>query len=116
IALGVVLGIIGQTSEEASNSHVEAMVATVGWFALALPAGYFVGFWAAGSTPAMKLLRLNIVDATTLRRIGFWRALLRSVAAFIVVLPCGLGLWWAAFDRRKRGWHDRIANTIVLGG
>jgi uncharacterized RDD family membrane protein YckC len=26
----------------------------------------------------------------------------------------GLGLLWVAFDRRKQGWHDKIANTVVV--
>ena len=27
-----------------------------------------------------------------------------------------IGLIWAAFDGRKQGWHDKIANTVVLQG
>jgi uncharacterized RDD family membrane protein YckC len=25
-----------------------------------------------------------------------------------------LGLLWVAFDRRKQGWHDKMANTVVV--
>jgi len=25
-----------------------------------------------------------------------------------------LGLVWVAFDRRKQGWHDKLAGTVVI--
>jgi uncharacterized RDD family membrane protein YckC len=25
-----------------------------------------------------------------------------------------LGFLWIAFDRRKQGWHDKIAGTVVV--
>jgi len=30
------------------------------------------------------------------------------------VLPLYLGFLWAVFDRRKQGWHDKIAGTVVI--
>jgi uncharacterized RDD family membrane protein YckC len=29
-------------------------------------------------------------------------------------LPLGLGFVWIAFDRRKQGFHDKIAKTCVV--
>jgi uncharacterized RDD family membrane protein YckC len=29
-------------------------------------------------------------------------------------LPLCLGFVWVAFDRRKRGFHDMIAKTVVV--
>ncbi|MGR3985112.1 MAG: RDD family protein, partial [Gammaproteobacteria bacterium] len=26
----------------------------------------------------------------------------------------GLGLLWVAFDKRKQGWHDKLAGTVVI--
>jgi uncharacterized RDD family membrane protein YckC len=36
------------------------------------------------------------------------------VGRVIVTATFGLGYLWAAFDPRKQGWHDRIADTVVL--
>ena len=34
--------------------------------------------------------------------------LLISIAIFF------LGVIWAGFDRRKQGWHDKMAGTVVV--
>jgi uncharacterized RDD family membrane protein YckC len=78
--------------------------------------GYFVYLWSNGGTVGMRLFKLHVVDAVTNRPIGIWRALLRYVGFVIAVIPCSIGLIWAAFDGYKQGWHDKIANTIVLQG
>ncbi|HKF94921.1 MAG TPA: RDD family protein, partial [Gammaproteobacteria bacterium] len=28
--------------------------------------------------------------------------------------PLGLGFLWIAFDKRKQGWHDKLAATVVV--
>jgi uncharacterized RDD family membrane protein YckC len=32
----------------------------------------------------------------------------------IAVAPVGIGILWAAFDRRHRGWQDLISGTVVI--
>ena len=34
--------------------------------------------------------------------------------AVIDMTGLGLGLIWVAFDPRKQGWHDKMANTVVI--
>jgi uncharacterized RDD family membrane protein YckC len=29
---------------------------------------------------------------------------------------CYIGWIWVAFDSRKQGWHDKVANSVVLQG
>jgi uncharacterized RDD family membrane protein YckC len=78
--------------------------------------GYFVYFWSSGGTLGMRFFHLRVVDAVTNRPIGIWRALLRYIGFVLAFLPCAIGLIWAAFDGYKQGWHDKIANTLVLQG
>jgi uncharacterized RDD family membrane protein YckC len=33
------------------------------------------------------------------------------IISFAILL---LGVIWVAFDRRKQGWHDKIAGTVVV--
>jgi uncharacterized RDD family membrane protein YckC len=28
--------------------------------------------------------------------------------------PLFAGIIWVAFDRRKQGWHDKLADTVVV--
>ena len=29
------------------------------------------------------------------------------------MIPIFLGFLWIAFDKRKQGWHDKLAGTVV---
>jgi uncharacterized RDD family membrane protein YckC len=77
--------------------------------------GYFVYFWStSGSTLGMRLLKLRVVDAGTGGSIGIGRALLRLLMWPVNSLACYVGWIWAAFDPRKQGWHDKVANSVVI--
>ena len=74
-----------------------------------------IGFWRAfGATPGKIALGLKIVDARTGQAPGIGRLILRFLAYFVSAFPLYLGFLWAAVDRRKQGWHDKIARTIVI--
>lgn len=78
-------------------------------------AAYFPFFWArSGSTPAMAALGLRVVRADDGRGISGWRALGRYLGMGLAAIPLYIGLIWAAFEPRKRGWHDLIARTVVV--
>ena len=38
----------------------------------------------------------------------------RLFAYLISALPLFLGFAWIAIDRRRQGWHDKIAGTLVV--
>jgi len=40
--------------------------------------------------------------------------LIRYVGYFVAVLPLGLGILWVAWDKKKQGWHDKMAKTLVV--
>lgn len=42
------------------------------------------------------------------------RSIVRYVALLLSVLPAGLGLLWALFDRERRAAHDHLAGTYVI--
>lgn len=80
-----------------------------------LPAVITIVFWRwKRATPGKMLLKMQVVDADTGETPTVGQCLLRYVGYFLAALPCGLGLWWVAWDRRKQGWHDRMANTVVV--
>lgn len=74
-----------------------------------------VAFWAlAGATPGKFLLECRVIDARTGRRPGWLRAGVRYLCYIVSLLPFGLGFFWIAWDRRKQGWHDKLAGTLVV--
>ena len=82
---------------------------------LILPIGYAVIMWKVyGATLGKMGMSCRVVNAKTGEKIGFGRGLLRYIGYFISSFVFGLGFIWAAFDAKKRGWHDLIAGTVVI--
>ena len=80
-----------------------------------LPVVLIIGFWIKlGATPGKLLLDCKVVDAKTLQPLGMKKALLRCLAYIASALPIYLGFAWIAFDKRKQGFHDKLAGTLVL--
>jgi uncharacterized RDD family membrane protein YckC len=76
---------------------------------------YYVYFWGtSGSTLGMRVFRLRIVDANTGGSIGIARAIVRYLMSIVNSLACYIGWIWVAFDARKQGWHDKVANSVVI--
>ncbi len=74
-----------------------------------------VGLWLTLlGTPGKLLLDCAVVDATSFKPMGLRQAVLRYVAYLASLLPLMLGFLWVARDPRKQGFHDKIANTVVL--
>lgn len=72
-------------------------------------------FWKYKSaTPGKMMMGLKVVDADTLGPVPTGRLVLRYLAYYVSVLPLCLGFIWVAFDKRKRGFHDMIAKTVVV--
>ena len=84
--------------------------------ALFLDMVYFTWFHGSvGQTPGKMLLGLRVVQATG-EPMTFGLAFLRWVGYIVSKLFLYLGFLWIAFDRRKQGWHDKIAATLVVMG
>jgi uncharacterized RDD family membrane protein YckC len=74
-----------------------------------------VGFWRyCGATPGKLAVGVKIVDARTGGAPATGRLVLRFVCYLVSALPLYLGFLWAAIDRRKQAWHDKIAGTVVV--
>src|SRR5262245_19877701 len=87
------------------------------WTQLVLPLLAMILLWRYRSaTPGLMLLSAKIVDASTLVPASVGRLILRAVVLLVMWLfPFGLiGVLWIAFDRRKQGWHDKAAKTVVI--
>ena len=80
-----------------------------------LPAVAVILFWRyQGATPGKMAIGAQIVDASSGRRPTTARLVVRYFAYLVSALPFFLGFFWIALDRRKQGWHDKIAGTVVV--
>jgi uncharacterized RDD family membrane protein YckC len=67
-----------------------------------------------GATPGKMLVSAKIVDANTLGAPSTGKLIGRYFAYFVSTIPLCLGFLWIAFDKRKQGWHDKLAGTLVI--
>lgn len=82
---------------------------------LAIIGCYILPFWFKfRSTPGKMLLGLEIRDASTLELMSHKQVILRFFGYVISGIPLSLGFIWMAFSKRKQGWHDMIAHTVVV--
>ena len=82
---------------------------------LVVQVGYWIYFWgSSGQTLGMRALHLRVVDADTGGPIGYARATVRFLMSIVNSWACYIGWIWVAFDPRKQGWHDKVANSVVL--
>jgi len=80
-----------------------------------LPAVAVVLFWIyRQATPGKIAIGARIVDARTGGRPSTGQLIGRYFAYYVSILPLMLGFIWVAFDARKQGWHDKLANTVVV--
>ena len=80
-----------------------------------LPAIAIVLFWMFKSAkPGKMAVNAEIVDAKTFGKPSKTQLIIRYLGYYVSTLPFMLGLFWIAFDRRKQGWHDKLAGTVVI--
>lgn len=105
---------IDLNNPEAARTFLLAAVPRL-TFDVVLLAIMVLAFWIAfAATPGKMIFRSIIVDATTGQSVPSSRLVLRYLGYFPGIFALGLGFFWIAFDGRKQGWHDKIANTVVV--
>jgi uncharacterized RDD family membrane protein YckC len=80
-----------------------------------LPAAAVIAFWVARqATPGKMLIRARIVDADTFGKPSAGRMIVRYLGYYVSLFTLGLGFFWVGWDKRKQGFHDKMANTVVI--
>ena len=80
-----------------------------------LPAVAVILFWKyRGATPGKMAISARIVDARSGAAPSTGQLVGRYFAYIVSALPLGLGFFWIGIDRRKQGFHDKLANTVVV--
>ena len=80
-----------------------------------LPAIAVILFWMRWqATPGKMAISARVVDARTGESLSTAQCVGRYLAYFPSALMLGIGILWVAFDKRKQGWHDKLAGTVVI--
>lgn len=66
------------------------------------------------TTPGKRLLSLIVVDAESLNKPSIKQSFTRFIGYFISTIPLFIGIFSIKFNKKSQGFHDRIANTIVI--
>lgn len=105
----MVYGFSYLATEEFLDGPIDILVTWV------LPGVLVIAFWFYKSaTPGKMAISAKIVDARTLGTPSDAQFIGRYFAYLVSFLPLCLGFLWVAFDRRKQGWHDKLAGTVVI--
>ena len=76
---------------------------------------YVLAWWVGkGATPGKILISARIVDSRTGEAPGFWHYMGRFIGYILSAMPFGWGFLTIAADKRKQGWHDKLAGTAVI--
>jgi uncharacterized RDD family membrane protein YckC len=122
VAIGIPAGILGLViSTNPPTSRTDAIL-TVALFVILLTivglmsySALIYALWAYGLTPGKWMLGIRVVNRDTGLPAGFWRMALRQIVGqWISAVVCYLGFIWVLFDANRQGWHDKIANTLVV--
>ena len=111
-ATGWVVVVLSSSGADAvaALSGLVVIVATV-----VLGLGYMPWFWArGGQTPGMKVLHVRVVRAVDGGPLSGGQAFVRLIGYYISGAVFYLGFIWILFDARRQGWHDKIADTVVI--
>jgi predicted GNAT family N-acyltransferase/uncharacterized RDD family membrane protein YckC len=80
-----------------------------------LPTIATILFWRyKGASPGKMAIGARIVDARTGGKPSTKQLVGRYFAYLPATLALGIGIFWVAWDPRKQGWHDKLANTVVV--
>lgn len=84
-------------------------------FGMLVAAIFFIGGWTIfGATPGKMMLGLKVVDIDSRDKPSVGQSLGRYIGSFISSIVFLLGFLWIAGDKRKQGWHDKMAKTFVI--
>ena len=84
------------------------------WLGLIVSVFYFVGQWAKSGQTVGKMVMATRIVRTDGSSVSLGQALIRYIGYLISGAALSLGFLWLAFDRKRQGWHDKIAGTYVL--
>ena len=117
LGLNSLMEALGSSGSPGGLSDTVALIIT--WIAAFLGSMFFFGLYAAflwtliDKTLGQALLGLRVLR-TNGDRLTFARSVRRAIGYFLASLPLFIGFLWVLVDDRRQGWHDKLADTVVV--
>jgi uncharacterized RDD family membrane protein YckC len=102
VVIGIILGIVFK-----STGSIVSIVVGGCYFTL------FIGS-ARGQTPGMSAVGIRVISFDGSGSIGYGRALIRWIGAYLAAIPLFLGYFWMLWDKEKQCWQDKLASDVVV--
>jgi uncharacterized RDD family membrane protein YckC len=77
---------------------------------------YLVFFWTLIDQSLGQILMGVRVLRTDGRSMTLVPSVRRIIGYYLSIIPLGLGFLWVLIDDRRQGWHDKLADTVVVYG
>jgi uncharacterized RDD family membrane protein YckC len=103
----VVVEVILRAALKSTAGSIVSLIVTIAYFTL------FVGS-ARGQSPGMSALGIRVISFDGSGAIGYGRAFIRWIGAYVSAVPIFLGFFWMLWDKEKQCWHDKFASDVVV--
>ncbi len=75
---------------------------------------YYIGFWTrSGQTIGLAVTGIKVIG-TDGAPLSSGQAFTRYFGYIVSGLLFSIGFLWVTFDKKRQGWHDKLANTLVV--
>jgi uncharacterized RDD family membrane protein YckC len=114
LVLGVIVGLIGFLVQWLTPGQLEHMERVIVICGIIFSLAYYIVAWTrSGQTVAKVALGIKVVGPDGQPPSG-GQAVLRYLGYLVSSILVSLGFIWILFDRKRQGWHDKIAQTYVV--
>jgi uncharacterized RDD family membrane protein YckC len=102
-----------------TQSSVNPIVLLITWGVAFLSSVIFFGLYVSicwtliDRTIGQAFIGLRVLR-TNGEKLTFRRAIRRAVGYFLAAIPLFFGFIWILVDDRRQGWHDKLADTVVV--
>ncbi|KPJ56319.1 MAG: hypothetical protein AMJ42_05465 [Deltaproteobacteria bacterium DG_8] len=115
IVLGIIaLGLGSSGLVELEEDNIFTFLVPLYIFYFVITIVYYTYFHGStGQTIGKMACRLKVIKVDG-KPLGYGKAFLRWIGYIISSFIFNLGYLWAAWDKNKQAWHDKIAGTYVI--
>ena len=110
----IIVGVIGSILSYASMNVGGALSSIIALLGFLVSVGYYTYFFGNGQTPGMMAMKIKLIGTDGTYPIGYGKGFLRWIGMIISAIVILLGFIWILIDKKKQGWHDKIAGTYVV--
>jgi uncharacterized RDD family membrane protein YckC len=111
---GIIVGVIGSILNYVSMNVGGTLGGILAFLGVLVSLAYFTYFFGNGQTPGMKAMKIKLIGTDGTYPIGYGKGFLRWIGMIISAMVILLGYVWILIDKKKQGWHDKIAGTYVV--